>query len=228
MTRRSGRGKTLSFNQTNNKVYYKFEDTLALHHLRVYFFLYALVFVSLKMEYDNNLWIGCLTGVVIQKCIELANHRCPGCKAKLKSPLLHLHEQYSLLDKLHTYFNEVRGSLLPIVGQIYDSVKHRLLQSDDKNKDKENYTTHARFFFQTANPEIIYYARYLTEENDNVINELITQKSSRKRKNVTEKKETKDPVKKKSKKAHTPINLEELLGQAYRESVMDNYDDKYL
>ena len=187
-----------------------------------------LVFSSfVKMEYNSNLWIGCLTGLVIQKCTKLAIDRCPGCKSKLKSPLLHVHDQCSLLDKLHTYFNEVRGDLLPIVGQIYDSVKHKLTRSDDENRDKENYTNHARFFFQTANPEIIYYARYLTEENDKTIDELITQKPSRKRKNVTEKKETKDLVKKgkKPKKAQMPMNLEELLGQAYRESVLDNFDD---
>ena len=184
----------------------------------------------LKMEYDSNLWIGCLTGVVIPNCTELAIHRCPGCKAKLKSPLLHLHEQYSLLDKLHAYFNEVRGALLPIVGQIYDSVKHKLLHSDDENEDKENYTRHARFFFQTANPEIIYYARYLTEENDKAIDVMIAQKPSRKRKNVTEKKERKDTVKKskKQKNEQTPINLEELIEQAYRESVMDNSNAQYV
>ena len=183
------------------------------------------------MEYDSNLWVGCLTGLAIQKCTEIAIHRCPGCKTKLKSPLLHLHEQCSLLDKLHNYFNEVRGILLPTVGQIYDSVKHKLPHSDDENKDKENYTTHARFFFQTANPEIIYYARFLTEENDKAIDELIIQKPSRKRRKVTTKKETKDPVKKGKKpklQTPTPINLEELLGQAYRESIMDNFDDQYV
>ena len=185
------------------------------------------------MEYDSNLWIGCLTGFVIQKCVELATHRCPGCKSKLKSPVLHLHEQQSLIEKLHTYFNEVRGTLLPIVGEIYDSVQHKLLHSDDETKDKEHYTTHARFFFQTANPEIVYFARYLTEENDKAIDEMITQKTqkpSRKRKNVTEKKEMKGPVKKgkKQNNEETPINLEELIEQAYRQSVMDNSDAQYM
>ena len=214
------------FYQTKNNVYYKFDNFCVLTHLKLLHFIRGLVFDFAGMEYDSNLWVGCLTGLVIQKCIELAAHRCPGCKAKLKSPLLHSHEQQSLLNKLHTYFNEVRGTLLPIVGQIYDSVKHKLPGSDAEKNSKENYITHARFFFQTANPEIIYYARYLTEENDKTINELITQKPSRKRKNATGRKEIKKSVK--NPKLQTPTNLEELLGQAYRETVLDDFDNNYV
>ena len=199
--------------------------------VRLVFFLpVKMEYNQSKMDYDSNLWLGCITGLVIQKCTELAISRCPGCKAKLKSPLLHAHEWQSLLEKIHTYFNEVRGSILPIVGQIYDSLKHRLPSSCDE-KDRENYIAHARFFFQTANAEIIYYARYLTNENDKIINELLTQKPSRKRKNATGNTETKKPVKKDKKstlQTPPPMNLEELLGQTYRESVMDDFNNQYV
>ena len=186
-----------------------------------------------KADYDTNLWLGILTGHIIQKCTELARHRCPACKTELKSPLLHLHEQQSLLEKIHTYFNEVRGILLPMVGQIYDSVKHKFILrgSDNENIGKENHLGHARFFLQTASPEIVYYARYLTAANDEIISELMTKKTPRKRKNATGNRETKKSMKRDKKpKLQTPppMNLEELLGQSYRESVMDDFNNQYV
>lgn len=178
------------------------------------------------MSDDSNLWIGYLTSVVLQKTLALSLQRCAGCKAKLKSPLLHQHEQYSLLDKLHTYFNEVRGDLLANVNKLFDAVKERLPASDDESKDKENYTTHARFYLQNANPEIIYYGRFLTDDNDEVISELHLQKTKtpRKRKTVTESKGGKQSPKK-QKEVPPGINLEALLEKTYRDAVTSNMTD---
>ena len=188
---------------------------------------------SSKVDYDSNLWLGILTGHIIQTCIELALHRCPGCKTKLKSPLLHLHEQQSLLQKIHTYFNEVRGILLPRVGDIYDSVKHKFILkgSENENVEKENHAASARSFLTMSSPEVVYYGRYLLAENDEIISEILTKKTPRKRKNATGNREKKKPTKKdKNAKLQTPppMNLEELLAQAYRESVTDDFNNQYV
>lgn len=135
------------------------------------------------MDYYHDIWIGYLTGLIVQRCVELCVLRCPGCRDKLKSPVLHIHHQYSLLDKLKTYVDEIRGSLLPAINQLYDVAKNKLPHSDDPAKDMEIYTNNARFFLQTATPETLYYGRYLNEQNDCIINELLVQKPSKKKRN---------------------------------------------
>ena len=137
------------------------------------------------MDYYHDIWIGYLTGLIIQKCVELCVLRCPGCKDRLKSPVLHQHHQYSLLDKLKTYTEEIRGSLLPTINQLYDIAKHKLPHSDDLIKDMEIYTNNARFFLQMVTPETLYYGRYLSEQNDCIINELLIQKPLKKKRNPT-------------------------------------------
>ena len=138
------------------------------------------------MDYYHDIWIGYLTGLIVQRCVELCVLRCPGCIDKLKSPVLHLHHQYSLLDKLKTHIDEIRGSLLPTISQLYDIVKNKLPHSDDLAKDMEIYTNNARFFLQTATPETLYYGRYLNEQDDSIINELLIQKPSKKKRSPTE------------------------------------------
>ena len=66
-----------------------------------------------------------------------------------------------------------------MVGQIYDSVKHKfmLTGSEKENIEKENHAAHARFFLKVASPEIVYYGRYLSAENDEIISELIKKKT---------------------------------------------------
>ena len=136
---------------------------------------------SSEVMMDNTMLYGYLTGVMVQTCCDLAMQNCCGCKVNLKSPLLHTHEQMSLLDKIHLYLNEVRGDILPKVNMVYDNVKDKLPRSDDEVKDKENFVNLARWFLQTATPELLYYARYLTDQNDHVVHELMW-KPSRKRK----------------------------------------------
>ena len=134
------------------------------------------------MDYYSDLWLGYLSGLLVRRCVELSILRCPGCNDKLKSPLLHLHQQQSLLDKIYIHFNEIKDVLFPTIDELYDVVKHKLSHSDDRSKDKEIYTNNGRCFLQTLNAESLYYGRYLSGENDFIINELLLQKPSKKRK----------------------------------------------
>ena len=67
------------------------------------------------MDYYHDFWIGFLSEQIVRQAVEMALIKCSGCEGKMHSPLLHLHHQLSLLDKLRTYFEEIRGSLLPTI-----------------------------------------------------------------------------------------------------------------
>ena len=114
--------------------------------------------------------------------MEISVLKCPACKDKVKSPLLHLHYQQSLLQKMKAYFNEVQAALIPKVDQLFETVRHKLPTSDNPTTDKQIYTNNARIFLHTANAETLYYGRYLSETNDCIIHELLNQKTTKKRK----------------------------------------------
>ena len=170
------------------------------------------------MDYYHDIWIGYLAGLAIQRCVELSVLRCPGCRDRLKSSVLHQHHQSSLLDKLKTYFNEVRGSLLPAIDQLYDIAKNKLPHSDDAAKDMEIYSNNARFFLQTATPETLYYGRYLSEQNDYIINELLIQKPAKKKRKPAE--QVSSPKRKKARP--TTLDLTNLLMKSYGSASSNN------
>ena len=128
------------------------------------------------MDYYNDLWIGYLAALLIRKCAELSVLRCPGCRDKLKSPILHLHYQHCLLDKLRLYFDDIRELVLPVVDDIYAQVQTSLPHSTDRKKDKEVYTNNARHFLSTVNPDALYWGRYIDDGNDAIIYELLSKK----------------------------------------------------
>ena len=126
------------------------------------------------MDYCSDIWIGYLTGMVLNRCVKLSLQRCPGCAAKLKCPILHQHEQSSLLDKIRLYFDEVRGVILSSVDRLYDMIQRNLPHSSDLKKDKEIYCNNGALFLTTANPDSIYWGRYIDELNDAMIDSMVT------------------------------------------------------
>ena len=123
------------------------------------------------MDYYHDFWIGFLSEQIARQAVEMALIKCPGCDKKMYSPLLHLHHQLSLLDKIRTYFEEIRGSLLPTIDALYEQFKNKLPHSDNLDKDKEIYINNGRFFLISLTSEALYYGRYLNETNDFYINE---------------------------------------------------------
>ena len=84
--------------------------------------LFDIIYDSLKLitrTYERHMvlvdgiYISFLYENIVRQVAQLSKLRCPGCDDKLFSPLLHLHEQLSMLDKLRQYFEEVRGAILP-------------------------------------------------------------------------------------------------------------------
>ena len=89
--------------------------------------------------YFSDALIAFLCENMIRQSVQLSKLKCPGCVDCLKSTILHLHEQQSLLDKLRVRFEEIRGSLLPTTPELYMQFKDKLPHSDDLEKDKECY-----------------------------------------------------------------------------------------
>ena len=81
---------------------------------------------------------------------------------------------------MKTYYDEVKASLLPKIDEFYELTKHHLPRSNDEEKCKELYTSSGAMFLQMTSAEGLYYGRYIHEQNDSLINELLTYKTKRK------------------------------------------------
>ncbi len=125
------------------------------------------------MDYYSDIWTGYLTGIVLNRCLKLSIQRCPGCISKLKSPVLHQHQQHSLLDKVKLYYNEVRGLILPSLDKLYDIIAKQLPHSADPAIDKQIYCQNGVFFLTSSNPDSLYWGRYIDEFNDATIDSML-------------------------------------------------------
>ena len=119
----------------------------------------------------NDIWLGFLCDQVIRQAEQMSKLKCPGCEAKLKSPILHLHLQNSLLDKVVTYFEEIRASVLQSVPELYQQISQKLPHSDNLEQDQESYIMIGRQFLISHTCHSLYYGRWITEYNDCIIDE---------------------------------------------------------
>ena len=123
------------------------------------------------MDYNHEFWIGFLCEQVARQCVEMSVIKCPACQHHLFSPILHLHHQLSLLDKLKNYFEEVRGSMLTAVDAYYTQFEDNLPHSKNLKTDRVIYNNIGVNFLIQAKAQTIYYGRYVTELNDSHIND---------------------------------------------------------
>lgn len=121
--------------------------------------------------YYNDAWLGFLTETFIREAMTNCEQECPGCRDGMRSAVLHLHQQLSLLDKLRKYFEQIRGDLLTKILTFYSQFQMKLPHSDDLDKDKSIYCGVARSYLITCTAETIYYGRYVTEATDSFIAE---------------------------------------------------------
>lgn len=122
--------------------------------------------------YFSELWIAYLTEQFIRQAAELSRLRCPGCIDKLKSPLLHQHEQENLLQKLRSHFEEIRGNTLLVLTEYYKRIQHKLPHSDNPAKDEECYISTARQFLLITTADSLYYGRFISEFLDGIVDEI--------------------------------------------------------
>ena len=77
--------------------------------------------------YDNVDWIGFLVENVIRKCVSLTVTECSGCIDGMKSDILHLHHQLSLLDKVQIHFEKARWEVLISLHTLYKTLNQSYL-----------------------------------------------------------------------------------------------------
>ena len=135
--------------------------------------------------YYNDSWLGFLTETFVRQSINMCQKDCPGCRDEMKSAILHLHHQLSLLDKIKKYFEEIRGNLLTNIPAQYSRFEKKVPHSDNLEKDKVIYCGIARSFLITSTPETLYYGRYISDEIDGYISEGFSDKIIKNKKKVT-------------------------------------------
>lgn len=121
--------------------------------------------------YYNDSWLAFLSEAFIRESMSLCEKECSGCKDNMKSAILHLHHQLSLLDKLKLYFEKVRSEMLVKIPQIYLKFEKKLPHSEDLSRDRDIYCGVARTFLITCTAEAVYYGRYITELTDSYVAE---------------------------------------------------------
>ena len=121
--------------------------------------------------YFSEFWTAFLCENIIRQTVQLSELQCPGCREKLKSPLLHLHHQHSLLDKLRIYFEEIRGSLVQSVPELYAQFESKLPHSDNMTNDREMYISSGRQFLLQITSDALFYGRYISDLLDPIIAE---------------------------------------------------------
>ena len=121
------------------------------------------------MLYFENVWTAALCDSMVRKVCRISEKTCPAHKAGLKSPILHMCQQDSLLDKLGKHFFTAQGELLKTLSKEYETLKPKLPQSDEPEEDRQCYISCGRSFILTVTPEAIYYGRYVNEEADKLI-----------------------------------------------------------
>lgn len=106
-------------------------------------------------------WFGFLSADIIRRCIENCERQCPACNDGLLSPLLHLHNQYSLREKLdHHYYKIVQETDIAV---LFDRF---ILQFGWLSLNREEFISIGQYFTRFSTPEAIFYGRYITKEND--------------------------------------------------------------
>lgn len=121
--------------------------------------------------YYSEFWTAFLCENFVRQAVQLSELQCPGCQEKLKSPLLHQHHQNSLLDKIRMYFEEIRGSLLQTLPELYTQVESKLPHSDNTVYDREMYLNSGRQFLLQITSDALYYGRYISELLDPIIDD---------------------------------------------------------
>lgn len=129
--------------------------------------------------FNNSDWVGFLAENIIQKCVAMVLAECSGCKDSMKSDLLHLHQQLSLLEKIQKHFEEARGEALAALQDLYKEIESKLPHSDDVNQDRIIYCNVGRLFLQTCSPETLYYGRYVNELNHTIIHTVLEERKGK-------------------------------------------------
>ena len=106
-------------------------------------------------------WFAFLSADIIQRCIECCKQECPACKDGVLSPLLHLHTQSDLYEKVCRYYYRIMQEM--IIADLFDRF---ILQFGWLSLNREEFISIGQYFVRFSTPDAIFYGRYITKEND--------------------------------------------------------------
>ena len=125
-------------------------------------------YLLFKMLFLENVWLGILCDRLVKNAKTISEKECPG--HKFNSPLLHLCQQLSLYEKLAKYFEPAKGDLFKNLEREYTEIEDIVPHSENPEEDKKYYLEFGRNFLLSVTPDAVYFGRYVSEENDHVIN----------------------------------------------------------
>ena len=111
------------------------------------------------MDFYSDIWVGYLAGLLLEKCADIAKANCDGCNAGLKLPLLHLHNQLSLLEKCNH-------------GKSTDKIKPQCDVCNTSFKNKHSLATHKNKFHKEVTRDIDQISRPSSQVESFIINHL--------------------------------------------------------
>ena len=109
-------------------------------------------------------WLAFLSAEVIERCLERIKGECQGCKIGLKSPLLHQHNHFNLLEAMIAKMSETTIEM--DIQKLYHSflVKFGLFDLPE-----DEFVKMGQFFVRFSTPDALYYGNYITKENEMLI-----------------------------------------------------------
>ena len=137
------------------------------------------------MTFTKEVWYAYVINNVIIKCKNICADRCQACQSKYKSPVLHDHEQLSLLQKIECFLDEVRGDVL---GSELDNMFKKLSHYEKSIKpNKSELIEQVRNILLHATAASLYYGRWYTLEHEVFLRDLFSKPSTmRKMKSKTQ------------------------------------------
>ena len=106
-------------------------------------------------------WFAFLSADIIQRCIERCEQECPACNDGLLAPLLHLHNQFNIREKLDHYYYKIVQEM--DIAELFDRF---ILQFGWFSLNRDEFINIGQYFSRFSTPDAIFYGKYITKDND--------------------------------------------------------------
>ena len=118
-------------------------------------------------------WLGYLVSVFVNETLTHSQECCPGCHDGKNSPLLHVHHQSGLLEKLTMFHSLVRDTMLKKMKNLLEDYISRFPDAKQYDEvDQKTLKSYGRDFLNQSSPRFIYYSHYLTPAVDSLMDTM--------------------------------------------------------
>ena len=111
-----------------------------------------------------QVWLAFLAVEIVDSCSLQLLKDCPGCQDGLLSPLLHYHNHFNLHDTIKKNMPVIVSQMN--IQELFNKflVKFGLFEVPEKE-----FLNIGQNFIQFSSPDAIYYGKYITKENDQIL-----------------------------------------------------------